>query len=346
MGVHFWNRGMREQRTARGAGHVRKNLIPIPEADFGFGRVDVDIYHLRRELEKEHRHREPPDHEQGVVGLHEGRCQGRILHPPSIDEKGDFSPVGTGEAGRANVSGQAEMLVNSIDFEHLPGNFGAVENAQDFAAVACAGGLQGEAAFLLEAKTGMGVGNGVTGDEGVDLAAFGEVGFEEFEPCGDVVKQVFDADDRALRRTDCFERGGVSCGDFDPCPRRLAGNRGRKREVRNGTDGGQRFPAKAEGDDVEEVIRAGEFAGGVAFDGEGKFSRGDALPVVGKFDQFFACAFDRDGEVARARVQRVFKKFFDDGRGPFNHFTGGDLGGDFGGEDADGHGGRLEIRDG
>ena len=47
--------------------------------------------------------------------------------------------------------------------------------------------------------------------------------------------------------------------------------------------------------------------------------------VVGDSNQFSSTAFHLDADTHGSRVQRVFKKFLDHGRGPIHHFARSDL---------------------
>ena len=50
--------------------------------------------------------------------------------------------------------------------------------------------------------------------------------------------------------------------------------------------------------------------------------------IVDDADQLTTATFDFKTYACGARVERIFKKLFDDGRRPLHHFAGGDLVGD------------------
>jgi hypothetical protein len=58
-----------------------------------------------------------------------------------------------------------------------------------------------------------------------------------------------------------------------------------ERHLGNATNGGQRLAAEAQRADVEEILDLGEFAGGVACEGQGQIFRLDAAAVVHDLDQ-------------------------------------------------------------
>ena len=90
---------------------------------------------------------------------------------------------------------------------------------------------------------------------------------------------------------------------------------------------------------MAQVVGGRELAGGVALEGQGRLGRRDAAAVVLDADQPPAALAHLHADVGRARVQAVLDQLFDRGRGPLDHLAGGDLVGDFGGEDVDRHGG-------
>ena len=74
----------------------------------------------------------------------------------------------------------------------------------------------------------------------------------------------------------------------------------------------------------------------MALKSQGDFGGGYAAAVVGNADFGDAALPDGYGDAGGAGVQGVFQQFFDNRSGAFNHFAGGDLRGDIGGELPDG----------
>jgi hypothetical protein len=68
----------------------------------------------------------------------------------------------------------------------------------------------------------------------------------------------------------------------------------------------------------------------MALQRENRILAAHAETVVAHANEFLAAAFDFDVDAARARIEGVFHQFLDGVGGPFNHFAGGDLIGDFG----------------
>ena len=110
---------------------------------------------------------------------------------------------------------------------------------------------------------------------------------------------------------------------------------GFKRDARDGGDGGKRFAAKAESGDGEQIVGGAELRSGVALKGQQGVVAVHAVAVVGDADQLAAAGFDFDANAHGAGVEGVLKQLFDHGRGPIDHFAGGDLVGDLIGKNAD-----------
>src|SRR6185437_2842305 len=106
-------------------------------------------------------------------------------------------------------------------------------------------------------------------------------------------------------------------------------------------DTGQRLAAKAEGGDALQVSQRVNLAGGVAGEGQRHIIRRDARAVVADADQVEAAARDLQPNRAGVGVQRVLDQLFDHRRGPLDHLSGGDLGGDIARQLADWHVNRL-----
>ena len=104
-------------------------------------------------------------------------------------------------------------------------------------------------------------------------------------------------------------------------------------------DAGQRLAAKAERAEMAQVIGGRQLARGVALEGQGRLGRRDAAAVVLDADQPPAALAHLHADVGRARVQAVLDQLLDRRRGPLDHLAGGDLVGNFGRKDVDGHGG-------
>ena len=106
-------------------------------------------------------------------------------------------------------------------------------------------------------------------------------------------------------------------------------------QARDGGDGRQRFSAKAQGGDGEQVVAGADFRSGVAFEGEESIVTHHAAAVVGDLDELAAPAFDFKADVGGSGVERVLQHFLDHGGGTVDDLASGDLVGNLVGEYAD-----------
>ena len=162
-------------------------------------------------------------------------------------------------------------------------------------------------------------------DDARNLRRLGAVGFQELPPRRQVVEDVVDLDDGALRRAHFRDRGHGPAVDAKLGSALLAPRARAQHEVRHRRDRRQRLAAKAEGDDRGEILGAPQLAGRVAFDRQPRVLRRHPLAVVVDADLLLAAELGVNRQPARAGVNRVLDQLLDDGSGALDHFAGGDL---------------------
>ena len=79
---------MRARRTVDWM--VGEELLAIFEADFCFGGMDVDIYFIGINFDKENGNGIAIDHEHGMIGIGDGSGKGAILYVATVNEKDDI----------------------------------------------------------------------------------------------------------------------------------------------------------------------------------------------------------------------------------------------------------------
>jgi hypothetical protein len=99
-----------------------------------------------------------------------------------------------------------------------------------------------------------------------------------------------------------------------------------ERDLPDAGDRRQRFAPEPHRADPEQVVGGGQFAGGVLGERQRQVVRLDAAPVVRHADQFGAAGVQVDVDARRPGVDGVFEQLLDDGRRPFDHLAGRDLG--------------------
>ena len=101
--------------------------------------------------------------------------------------------------------------------------------------------------------------------------------------------------------------------------------------MRHRGDARQRLAAEAERRDRAEIVGAADLARRVPLDRQPRVLRLHPLAVVLDADQLLAAELDRDGDAARAGVERVLDQLLDDRGRPLDDLAGGDLVGEVGG---------------
>ncbi len=90
--------------------------------------------------------------------------------------------------------------------------------------------------------------------------------------------------------------------------------------------------------DRQQII-VGQFRGGVPLDRQFEIGRRHAAPVIDHADQRLPALGQCDLDAGGAGIDGVLDQLLDGGGGTFDHFAGGDLVDEIGGEEANRHGG-------
>ncbi len=247
--------------------------------------MHVNVHRAGVDLQKQGSQRVAAHHQQGVVGLGQGRIQREILHPAAVDEEGHLTAVRTGDRSRADETRQLETVLLRQDFQHLPGCLDAVERGQDRAPVAVAGGLQGGLVPFRKLEAYVRIGQRVAGHEGIDRAPLGDVRFQEFQARRDVVKQVLDLHYGPGRDAGLHDFPFLPALHAHARADRLVRCARGDGQSRNGTDRSQGLAAEPKRGDGKKLAGGSKLGGGVTRDRQRQLVGGDAGAVVGHLDQ-------------------------------------------------------------
>ena len=210
----------------------------LAEADFGLGRVDVDVDLLRGHLEEEEDYGERCWRDDVAVGVGERVEDELVADEALVDEDVDgvaieLLELGLGdEAGDAEIAGRGRGVVGvalpgwglgdaGVGEVHLGGGGEhevegvAAEDLEE--AVSCVGNCGGDEQGLrggVELEVAGGVGESVVGDEGGDVGELGLLGLEEFAAGGGVEEEVADGDGGSGGETGGVDAEDLAAGDF------------------------------------------------------------------------------------------------------------------------------------
>ncbi len=116
--------------VAQGADYEATHDSRVAEADFGLGRVDVDVDLALRADEKQHDHRMTVAREEILIGAAHRTDQQLVAHRAAVDEKiliARCRPVERRQPGEAD---QAEALALRVDCQRIIGEFAAENRGQ------------------------------------------------------------------------------------------------------------------------------------------------------------------------------------------------------------------------
>ncbi len=153
---------------------------------------------------------------------------------------------------------------------------------------------------------------------------FGGGRFEKSLSCRNLVKQAFDINMGAVgARCWAHHPGTVMVVDAHGMSR-IRGFAGH----RHSCDRANRrkgFTAKAVGGDSDQVVLAGNFAGGMSLYGQFQLAGGNATAVIAHPNGTNTTVIERHMNLRRSSVDRVLHEFFDDRCRALDHLAGGDL---------------------
>ena len=248
---------------------------------------------------------------------------------------------GAKDEGGWNIVFRRSSFVVRLDRQHLPRHLQPIHLDQHVVQLAAAGGLEDQLAVADQAEAAFGVGQRVAGDDLLDVGGLGGRLLQELEAGGHVGEEVLHRDQRAGRSAARLAADLAALGQADQRAGLLVARACEQRHLGDRCDAGQRLAAKAERAEMAQVVGGRQLARGVALESQGRLGRRDAAAVVLDADQPPAALAHLHADIGRARVQAVLDQLLDRRRGPLDHLARGDLVGDFGRKDVDGHGGNC-----
>ena len=287
--------------------------------------MDVDVDRIRRQIEEQDRDRIPACHEEAAIRLLDGVAQGAVADPSTIEEQ--ILQLGgaaiAGGVGDEAVEPSPGML--GFDLVEPIAHLVAEEQADPFDQAGSAGDLVDELAVVLEGDVQARLGEGDAGHDLADVPHLGRRRAEELAPHRRVPEEMANLDSRSGSAVPETDRLEIAAMAVDLRPERFPLGARLERHLGDAADRRQGFAAEAHGADAEEIVGAGELAGGVIGEGERQIGRVDAAAVVDEPDRLGAADFDIDIDAGRPGVEAVLEELLDDAGGPFDHLAGGDL---------------------
>src|SRR5581483_9736543 len=308
----------------------------VPEADFGFRRVDVYIDFLCIAFQKQQRERIAGGRHQVVIRRRKSVQQEPVADQASVHEQVNRVPVellhlrAAHEPAQPETAGQRRLLW-FLRKVQLAGTVAQVHQI-----------IQNQAAENLEyalpqrryrrhaQQLGMvmpqqerlaRMRQAIVRHQRGDVRGFGLLRAQKFLAGRNIEKQIANRDGRARG-----ERRFVAAQQFPACElhRRsglLLGRARLQKQPRYRGDRGQRLAPESQSRDREQILHVRQLAGGVPLECEKRVIPQHAAAVVGQADQLPASGLYLDAKFRRARIERIFQEFLYDARWPFHHLS-------------------------
>ena len=296
------------QRTLHPVAQTFKHVALVEEFDLRLCGMDVDIHQMLRHCQAQHAVGKAPDHQTVAVRLLQRRRHGFGADIPPVDEEKLVASRAARGVRTGNVTRQLVALPAALHRRQLLGRLPSEHGADRTEQRTVARGGELLLPLAQQAEGHLGVCQRQPLHRGKQRRSLHRVALHKFQPRGCVEKQVADDDGRAVgtaRLTALRDRARLK---VQARAERSIGGLGQQVDARNGTDGGKRLTAEAEGADRLQILGAAELTGGMAQKRRLRVLRLHAAAVVGHAQKGHAAVLNLNGDVLRAGVDRVFRQ--------------------------------------
>ncbi len=315
----------RQKMVAKRLQQAAVDASAVGEADFQFGRVNVDVDQLRRHRHPKETHRVAADHQQPAVGFTKGVLQRAIADVASVEKQVLHAGVAAADRRVTDVTLNADLRIIAVDGDQGFGDFAAEERFDPVAPTMGDRQIVQRLVVVDQHEVDVRVGQRDPREGFDDVALFRLGGFQEAMANGRVEKQIADLHDRPDRTAAGLSRLDDSAADSQFVARRFTGRAAADGQLRDAADRRECLAAKPQRLNMKQRFIGGQLAGGVTGNGQRQLIGRHAAAVIADADQFGTAADDRYFNPCGAGVDAVFQQFFDNRGGPFDHFAGGDL---------------------
>ena len=148
---------------------------------------------------------------------------------------------------------------------------------------------------------------------------------EEFCPCRSVVENISHNDRGTVRCADLLvQLLSATLYDIADCGKLIALLCDQFYSAHR-SDARKRFASKSERKDRIQIFNTADFGSRMAKKSQTDIVGRNAFPVIAHADHLNPAAFDFNGNVGRAGIDRIFRELLYDGCRTLYNFTGGDL---------------------
>ena len=314
------------QSMAQGRDDQPPRHARVTEPDLGFRRVDVHIDQRRIAVDEQRRRRVPVAAEEIEIGRPQRTGQHLVAHGSPVDEQVLRHRRAPGIGRQGGVAIEPDPLARGVDLQGVLGKLApqhtpqtGVQRVEQITVLTV--GAEGHATLsaardIAQSEGHRRFGHRQTLDCVRDRLRLGPVGAHEFQAGWRGVEQIAQLDHCACAQGGGFHRLHLATCDMDLRRIRPADPAG-DRQASHGPQRRQRLAPETKGMDVQQV-RAVDFRGRMAGQGQRQVLRRDAAAIIGDADQGLAAISDVDGDPRGPCVHRVFHQLLD-GRGRALH---------------------------
>ena len=324
--------GILLQGLANGVVDSLKNGLFIGELDLQLGGMHVDVHPRGVQLNVHHAGGVFFRGDIGGKGLLQRRLGGATANKTVIDEEVLSVAIGLYVIRAADEARDANSLMLAVQREEAGGKILTEHRPNGGFQLSVPRGLQLGCPVGDEADGDLGVGEGHALHVGRDGHGLGGIPLEEFAAGGHVGEQILHDDGGAVTASPLRHAQKSAAPNLQHGAHVILAALGHDAHVRHRGNGGQCFPAEAQGQDSIQILGTADLAGGVTADGHGQILGGHATPVVGDPHEGHAAVLNLHGDVGSPRVDGVLHHFLDGGGGSVHHLARGDEVGDLKGK--------------
>jgi len=168
------------------------------------------------------------------------------------------------------------------------------------------------------------MGQGKLGHQFHDGPFFGLGRFHVFAPGGHIEEKIPDGNGGSAIAGSRFPADDFTAGNFDQSAQLFPLGAADAFDLADRGDAGQGLTPKSETGHLHDVRGRGDFTGGVALEGQGQVTKGNAVAVVLDGQQSKAAILHGNCDLGGPGVQGVFHQFLHDRTGSLDHLTGRD----------------------
>ena len=295
----------------------------IAEPDFRFRRVHVHVERVGRHLDEEMHFRTALLDRRLAIRVDDRVRDRAILDDAPVDEDVLRPARRTLLRQRGDEPGELQPARVLFQLQQIAAL--AVDLIQAIALGQRRRALEHRAARARQREADGGVRERELRDDFRHLRRLRGIRFEKLAACGQVVEQIVDLDERALRGGRLGDAGDRAAVHADLGAALLASRTRAQHEVRHRRDRRQRLAAKSERPDGRQIVGVPDLARRMPFDRQPRIIRLHPFSVVLDADLLLAAELDVNREAPRAGVDRVLDELLDDGGGALDDFAGGNL---------------------